>query len=173
MSLEVAEAAARRLERASDDDSDRALMMLLANYQAVTADPRKMGYLRSLLKHYAKSPTPWRDCYKDNLKRFGSKTPALCGVLKDLLRQRTDWRGKGPNPHDHGSPGVDIAESDKGDAPAWGGHHGLKLDVPSIPDEIWAVLEDVTRNCDPCRVLLGLDEAPHPSADVLALAATP
>lgn len=78
MSLDVAEAGARRLQRVGDDDSDHMLQLLLANYQRVTADPRKMGYLRFLLKHYAKSPTPWRDCMKDNLKRFGPKTPGLC-----------------------------------------------------------------------------------------------
>lgn len=168
MPPEVALAAERRLELAGDEDSDRALATLLANYQRVTANPRSMGYLRFLLRHYAKSAHPWHDCYKDNFKRFGPKTAGLCGVLKDVIRQRTDWRGKGPRPTDVGDPGVAIGEADAPAAPPWGGHH--KLSIPDVPNEVWAALEDVAKNCDPCRVLLGLDEAPSPSPDFLALA---
>jgi hypothetical protein len=100
------------------------------------------------------------------LKRFGAKTPALCGVLKDAIRQSTHWRGPGPRPTDHGAPGVAIAEADKPFAPPFGGHHGLKLD--DVPQEVWAVLLDLADNCDPCRVMLGLDPAPQPSATFLA-----
>lgn len=249
MSLETAAASARRLEPLEDTHLDANLHTLLANYQKVTSNPRSMGYLRFLIKHYAKSPTPWRDCYKDNFKRFGPKTPALCGVLKDTIRQRTDWRGKGPRPGDNpgDSPGVAIGEADKGAAkPPWGpwmhtklsdatpldvgdkvrrvdtiiaqfgpagtiakaytyqspdpsdtqngtpaydvtwdngtsdfGMHGFQLRrvdaeamalaIPEIPDDVWATIEDVLHQCDPCRVLLGLDDAPMPSAEFLAL----
>lgn len=169
MPPEVAEASARRLERTSDENLDGALGLLLSNYQAVTANPRSMGYLRFLLAHYAKSAHPWHDCYKDNFKRFGPKTAALCGVLKDTIRQRTDWRGKGPRPTDVGSPGVAIADADAPAAPPFGGRN-LKLEIPQVPDEVWAALEDVAANCNPCRVLLGLEDPPHPSEDFLALA---
>lgn len=164
----LASASERRLELTAQAEQDQALGVLLANYQRVTADPRKMGYLRFLLKHYAKDPHPWRACYKDNFKRFGPKTKGLCGVLKDTIRQRTDWRGH-DNPNDAGSPGVGIAEADAPAAPAWGGHGpNLKLSVLDVPDDVWAALEDLTRQCDPCRVLLGLDPAPQPSTDYLA-----
>lgn len=165
MSAETAAASARRLDVVSDEESERALSLLLANYERVTADPRKMGYLRSLIKHYAKDPHPWKACYQDNFKRFGPKTAALCGVLKDTIRQRTDWRGHPAT--DAGSPGVAIAEADKGAAPAFGGHHNLKLD---IPDDVMEILLDLAETCDPCRVLYGLDQPPHPSATFLAVA---
>lgn len=170
MPLETAQASDRRLERLLDDETDTVLRSLFANYQRVTANPRSMGYLRFLLKHYANQPHPWRACYKDNFKRFGPKTAGLCGVLKDTIRQRTDWRGKGPRPTDVGSPGVAIGEADAPAAPPWGGHHNLKLSIPEIPDDVWAAIEDLTRQCNPCRVLLGLEDAPSPSADFLALA---
>lgn len=221
-------AAERRLENQIDDEIEGTLSTLLAHYDTVTANPRSMGYLRSLLKHYAKMPHPWRACYKDNFKRFGPKTAALCGVLKDTIRQSTHWRGHPAA--DVGSPGVGIAEADKGAAPAFGGHNNLKLDADLpigvgdevrrsssnlelvgpegivradhvapedgailhdiewadgtksdcvreteirrislyVPDDVMALFEDfVAQGCDPCRVMLGLDEAPHPTPTYL------
>lgn len=159
----IAAASARRLGLSDELDAERSMAMLLANYQRVTADPSKMGHLRFLLKHYAKESHPWQACYHDNFKRFGPKTAALCGVLKDTIRQRTDWRGH-DNPHDAGSPGVGIAEAD---APAHGDHN-LKLSVFDVPDEVWALIDDVASQCDPCKVLFGLEPAPKPSATFLA-----
>jgi hypothetical protein len=170
------EASARRAAPVELDDSyiDRNLALLLSNYQKVTADPKKMGYLRFLIKHYAKDPHPWAACYKDNFKRFGPKTAALCGVLKDTIRQTTDWRGKNdPNHRDHGAPGVGIAEADKGAAnPPWGPWMNTKLsdlsadqlaEANAINLEVLAVIADIANQCDPCRVLLGFDETPTPS----------
>src|SRR5579864_3380737 len=109
MIKDIKEASINREESIWMNEIDNRVDLLLSNYQAVTANPRSMGYLRFLLKHYAKDPHPWRACYRDNLKRFGSKTPALCGVLKDSIRQNTHWRG---HPElDHGSPGVGIGEA--------------------------------------------------------------
>lgn len=176
-----------RVERLINKELDKRLDLLLAHgddrFVHVTASPRKMGYLRFLLRHYAKSPTPWRDCYKDNLKRFGSKTPGLCGVLKDLVRQNSHWRHgapKGPHPGhpDAGAPGVAIGEADKWAAPGWGGHHHLSEDRPlSLLDaldlefgvvdhtetirEVAEVLFAIEESCDIYRVLIGLDEPPH------------
>src|ERR1700747_3153568 len=169
--LDLDAAAALRVEQARDDEIDKSLSLLLARYEAVTADKQKMSYLRFLLKHYSASEHPWTDCMKDNLKRFGSKTKGLCGVLKDVLRQNTHWRHGPPvGPHaghpDAGSPGVDIAYADAPGSKQWHGHAGLKLS--DVPDEIWALLEDLTAQCDPCRVLLGLDPAPEPSATFLS-----
>ena len=163
-------ASARRIEGVYEDEIDARVDLLLANYQRVTANPRSMGYLRFLLKHYAKSPTPWRDCVADNTKRFGpDKVKGLCGVVKDLVRQRTDWRGKGPRPGDTpaDSPGVGIAY---GDAPAanppWHGGHGLSEGgcpgrlLGPMPDEVSVVLSDLASRCDVFRVLVGLDAPP-------------
>lgn len=247
MSLELAEASARRLQ--TTDETEQVLISnartLFANYERVTADPSKMGHFAPLLKHYAKDPHPWKACMKDNFKRFGPKTPALCGVLKDVIRQRTDWRGKGPRPTDVGSPGVGIGEADRAanKAPFGSWNHtkladGLQVGTTvhrvdsmiselsgtkgviakqypyqalpplaigdekdakdgsdaydvnwedgttttglfahqlrpvttladALPEEIWAMIDDVTSQCDPCKVMMGLETAPTPSASYL------
>lgn len=181
MSSSTAEASDARLDRMLMADIDSRLDLLLANYQRVTANPRSMGYLRFLMKHYAKSPTPFRDCVKDNLKRFGpGKTEGVCAVLKDAIRQTTYWR-HGKNGHskvpDAGAPGVAIGEADKGAAPAWGGHRHLSEDrQPSLLDELDAefgvvdhrepvaeamqIMGQLGERCDVYRVLVGLDSAP-------------
>jgi hypothetical protein len=173
----VVEAAARnRIEVAQDERIDQAIMTLLARFEAVTADRQKMSYLRFLLKHYAASPHPWTACFHDNFKRFGPKTRGLCGVLKDTLRGRTDWRhgppaGSHPGHPDAGTPGVGIAYADVPGTKQWPYGHIAKLDIPEeyadVADEVHAVLLDIADNCNPCRVLLGLDPAPSPSETFL------
>lgn len=184
---DLAVASERRIERLAVEELDKRLDLLLAHgadrFQAVTADPRKMGYLRFLLRHYAKQPHPWKACFKDNFKRFGPKTAGLCGVLKDTIRQNPMWRHGAPvGPHpghpDVGSPGVDIAESDKWASPGWGGHHHLSDDRPlslldaldlefgvvdhtEVIKEVAEVLFAIDESCDIHRVLIGLDEPPH------------
>ena len=159
-------AAEERITALEDEQMDAALTTLLANYEHVTADKQKMSYLRFLLKHYAAKSHPWQACYKDNFKRFGPKTAGLCGVLKDTIRQNTHWRHGAPaGPHpdhpDSGSPGVGIAYADAAGSKQWHGHAGLKLsDDEAIA---LAALIDAAEQCDPCRVLLSLDEAPAPS----------
>jgi hypothetical protein len=167
------EAANERDEGLFMQEIDRRLDLLLSNYQGVTANPRSMGYLRFLLKYYAKKAHPWRECFKDNFKRFGPKTRGLCGVLKDTIRQQTHWRGHN-NPKDHGAPGVAIGEADKGAAPAWGGHHleledGCELDrafaaefpgVDEVPAEVFEILYQLAETCNVPNVLLGLEEPP-------------
>lgn len=170
--LDLERASVEREAAKFDREVDRRIDLLLANYDAVTSNPRSMGYLRFLLKHYAKKAHPWHECYKDNFKRFGPKTAALCGVLKDVIRQGTHWRG---HPElDHGAPGVAIGEADKGAAPAWGGHHlsledGCDLDiafarefpgVDEVPSEVFDVLFKLSSSCSIARVLLGLDQPP-------------
>jgi hypothetical protein len=183
-SSDVAEAASRRLQLDREDRIDINLDLLLANYQAVTANPRSMGYLRFLLKHYAKSPTPWRDCYKDNFKRFGAKTAGLCATVKDTIRQDTHWRHGAPKgPHaghpDTGSPGVAIAEADAPAAnPPWhGGGYKLSQDdgcdldrafmdefgVDEVPGEVFDLLYEIHSGLGVVgvrRILLGLDPIP-------------
>lgn len=62
-----------------------------------TADvtPHDQYMLRNLMKYYAKSPTPFRSCMKDNTKRFGPRTAAICAVMKDLIMHTTKWRKGG------------------------------------------------------------------------------
>jgi hypothetical protein len=191
-------ASTQRRERILLAEVDKRVDLLLANvphenpddrYHAVTANPRSMGYLRFLLRHYAKSPTPFRDCMKDNLKRFGPKTPGLCGVLKDTLRQSASWRHGAPmGPHpghpDTGDAGVGIGEADKWAAPAWGGHHlsderplslldemDLEFGVVDHTDpflEAVDILVKLGESCDIHRVLIGLDEPPKIELTVAA-----
>lgn len=57
-------------------------------------DPEKFGPIRSILKHYAKSPHPFTQCVRDNKKRFGPRTNQICAWVKDQIRGTTHWRGK-------------------------------------------------------------------------------
>ncbi len=183
MSSDVQAASDRRMNLVLDEEVDRRITLLLSNYQRVTANPRSMGYLRFLLRHYAKMPHPWRQCYADNLKRFGpEKTAALCGVLKDTIRQTTFWRGKSGHSRvaDAGAPGVVIGEADAGAAqPAWhgGSSDHLSEERPiSLLDELdmafgvtdhsepiyeaVEILCALGEVCDPYRVIVGLDSPP-------------
>ena len=167
-------ASEKREESLLMEEVDRRLNLLLANYQRVTSNPRSMGYLRFLLRHYAKSPTPFRSCVADNTKRFGPiKVKGLCGVLKDTLRQTVYWRGKKGHSKvpDVGAPGVAIAYGDKEAAnPPWhgGGTKLSEIDLGemAVPEEICLIMEDLGKQCDPYRVLLGLDSPPVPSEEL-------
>lgn len=184
----VALAAQERVERLAFAELDARIDLLLAHgadrFEKVTADPRKMGYLRFLLRYYAKFPHPWTKCVADNTRRFspdGAKR--VCSVLKDVLRQNPLWRHgapRGPHPGhpDSGAPGVAIGEADKWAAPAWGGHHHMSEDGRplSLLDELdmefgvvdheesivaaAEVLCAIGERCDVYRVLIGLDEPP-------------
>lgn len=57
--------------------------------------PRDEKILSSLKRYYAKKAHPFTACVRDNRKRFGPRTEALCAVMKDLIRRTTKWRGKG------------------------------------------------------------------------------
>jgi hypothetical protein len=70
-------------------------MPSVPNHKLVT--PAERARLAPLLRHYAKSPHPFTACVRDNRKRFGPRTEAVCAVLKDVLRGSTMWRGKGKN----------------------------------------------------------------------------
>lgn len=73
-----------------DEEIDRRLDVLLS---AADVGPDARAHLRGLLKHYAKSPHPFRECVRDNLKRFGpGRTEKVCATLKDMIRGTTRWR---------------------------------------------------------------------------------
>lgn len=80
--------------------------------EADTVGPEARHKLKGILRHYAKSPHPFRDCVKDNMKRFGpGRTEAVCATLKDIIRGTTRWRG---HPQaDHGSMGLSAPEIDE------------------------------------------------------------
>lgn len=171
MPLSLAEAAEARRERILTSDIDGRIGLLLSNYQRVTANPRTMGYLHSLLKHYAKSPHPFTECVHDNMKRFGpGRTEGVCATLKDTIRQSTHWRGKAGHARDHGDPGVGIAEADHAAT-----HHMSERPLTLLDEldaqfgvvdhcepiaEAFGVLAELRKHCDPYRVLIGLDEPP-------------
>lgn len=99
---------ARLADEALDRFLDRQLDVLLSEADTVGPDARHK--LRGILRHYAKSAHPFRDCVKDNMKRFGpGRTEAVCATLKDVIRGTTKWRGH-PGA-DHGAPGA-MAASD-------------------------------------------------------------
>jgi hypothetical protein len=72
--------------------------ILLSAKNVSPADKKK---LRGLLRHYAKKKHPFTACVRDNRKRFGPGTEAVCATLKDVIRGTTKWRGKG-NKRDKG-----------------------------------------------------------------------
>src|ERR1039457_7677239 len=175
MLVDLSLASEKRQEELLSEEIDKRLDLFLANYQRVTANPRSMGYLRFLLRHYAKSPTPWRDCVKDNTRRVGpERVKGLCGVLKDAIRQTTYWRGKKGHSKvpDVGAPGVAIAYADKGAAnPPWHGgsshlsESNLDFGIMAVPEEICLIIEDIGKQCEPYRVLIGLEDPPMPSQE--------
>lgn len=79
----------------TDAQIDEYLTVALANgFSKGTANvsPDDMKKLRPLLRHYAKKAHPFRACVRDNRKRFGPRTNAVCAVLKDLIKGTTKWR---------------------------------------------------------------------------------
>jgi len=62
-------------------------------FSAEDVSPDERAHLRGILKHYAKSPHPFRQCVRDNMKRFGpGRTEKVCATLKDIIRGTTHWR---------------------------------------------------------------------------------
>jgi hypothetical protein len=122
------------LEQAREARLDRDLdAMIERKLKGVTLaapiGPHAKVELRNILKYYAKKAHPFRECVKDNMKRFGpGRTEAVCATLKDTIRGNKDWRGKN-NPADHGTAGL---ASD--DAPVMTAEVLLALDAVSEVD---------------------------------------
>lgn len=57
--------------------------------------PHARRKLKGILDHYRGKPHPFAACVRDNRKRFGPGTEAVCAVVKDLAYGTTDWRRKG------------------------------------------------------------------------------
>ena len=88
--IQLAQAQAARENRLLEEEIDRRLDVILS---ADDVGPDARAHLRGLLSHYAKSPHPFRECVRDNLKRFGpGRTEKVCATLKDMIRGTTRWR---------------------------------------------------------------------------------
>lgn len=88
--LTVEQARQIRYENKLDAEINQIVMQFS---EADTVSPQAREKLRGILKHYAKSPHPFRACVRDNMKRFGpGRTEKVCAVLKDIIRGTTSWR---------------------------------------------------------------------------------
>lgn len=82
-----------REDRLLTEDIDRKLDVLLSHSDV---SPQARSALRELLKHYAKSPHPFRACVRDNMKRFGpGRTERVCATVVDMIRGTHRWRNTG------------------------------------------------------------------------------
>jgi hypothetical protein len=53
------------------------------------------GPIRHLISYYKKFKHPFTKCVRDNRKRFGPRTEAVCAGLKDISTQTHNWRNSG------------------------------------------------------------------------------
>lgn len=84
-------------EKRFDREIDKMISDKLAEAKlAAPISPTAKVKLRNILKKYAKSDHPFRDCVKDNMSRFGpGRTEALCATLKDTIKGNKNWRKGG------------------------------------------------------------------------------
>ena len=59
------------------------------------AGETRAGPISNLIRHYMKKPHPFTACVRDNRKRFGPRTEAICAGLKDLATGTHSWRKGG------------------------------------------------------------------------------
>jgi hypothetical protein len=125
MITDLKEASFNREESLFNSEIDKRIDLLLANYQRVTANPRSMGYLRFLMRHYAKSPTPWRDC-------FHPDTPVDC-----------------PRDHEKYPDGIPISKLKSGDL-VWS--FNIDQYVYELKEVGWS--ECIRKNAQLCMITL-------------------
>ena len=115
------------LDRRFDERLQSLFEMKLDELFASARDvgPRQRKQLAGLLRYYAKKKHPFRACVRDNRKRFGPRTEAICATLKDIIRGTTKWRGHPER--DHGAPGL----------------AGL-AEPPHVDDDVLALLDRLT-----------------------------
>lgn len=94
----------KTLEQAREERINREIDRMISEKIAKNVNlaapiaPQAKVKLRGILKKYAKSAHPFRDCVKDNMKRFGpGRTEALCATLKDTIKGNKNWRNGGSN----------------------------------------------------------------------------
>lgn len=105
-----------------EQEIDRKLEIMLG---AKDVGPHARYKLRNLLKYYAKKPKPFTACVRDNRKRFGPRTEAVCATLKDIIRGTTKWR-KGGKKKAH------LSDDD------------FDYEGPEFDDEVAELLESLT-----------------------------
>lgn len=151
----------------TDQQLDDYLHIALANgFSKGTANvsPADMRKLRPLLSHYAKKPHPFRACVRDNRKRFGPRTNAVCAVLKDLIKGTTKWRGNEKNLSED-EDFVAFASNIPDEFYAWL-HESTEDDV-----KLW--LEDYNGDVALDRARQGMSEQPPPPEAQYHLAENP
>jgi hypothetical protein len=94
----------KTLEQAREERLDREIDEMIARkikangVSLESVGPAARVKLRGILKKYAKSAHPFRECVRDNMKRFGpGRTEAICATLKDTIKGTTKWRKGGSN----------------------------------------------------------------------------
>jgi hypothetical protein len=90
---------AQAREERLDQEIDKMISEKLKGVKlAAPISPAARVKLRGILKKYAKSAHPFRDCVKDNMSRFGpGRTEAVCATLKDTIKGNKNWRNGGSN----------------------------------------------------------------------------
>jgi hypothetical protein len=82
----------KTLAQAREERIDREIDAMIAEklkkaHLATPISPHARVKLRGILKKYARSAHPFRDCVRDNMKRFGpGRTEAVCGTLKATIK---------------------------------------------------------------------------------------
>lgn len=138
----------------TDEQCDEYLEICLSNgFSKGTANvsPRDMAKLRPLLKHYAKKAHPFRACVRDNKKRFGPRTNAICAVVKDLIYHSTKWRGNEKGMKKHFEQDDDFVAF-----------------ASNIPDEFYVWLEEATADDIQQWILLS-DQAGYTEEELVEL----
>jgi hypothetical protein len=76
------------LEERLDREIDKMIAdKLKAANLAAPISPHARVKLRGILKKYARSAHPFRECVRDNMKRFGpGRTEAVCATLKATIK---------------------------------------------------------------------------------------
>lgn len=112
--------------------SEELTAILDRTFDASAASYEAREKLMGVLKHYAKDPTPYRSCVRDNMKRFGpGKTEATCATLKDIIRGTSRWRA------------VELSNLDNDPVPATLNNIERSTILAALSDEDFDALEEV------------------------------
>lgn len=79
---------AQVLAEQADREIDKLIADKIASANlAAPISPAARVKLKSILKKYARSPHPFTECVRDNMKRFGpGRTEAVCATLKATIK---------------------------------------------------------------------------------------
>lgn len=149
----------KTLAQAREERDDRLIdEMIAARIKranlAAPISPHARVKLRGILKKYAKSAHPFRECVRDNMKRFGpGRTEAVCATLKDTIKGRSAGKGAGKGAHAAEDDGLVI------DADVLLALDAIsEIDLQEIFLEIRAIEEHGTAEAVPLLEVKGVDE---------------